>query len=160
MLERFIKSKDAASRVPAESNVHLQGILETLGSWPKLTFSHLGPTSVDPYDLPLEMSVSFTGPSSGFLNIRTTHEMPKSLLPPKTKTSSAADEIEAFCEFMVIFTSRLMIKLLDKDTAKLQKNTPQFTTLLHWPKSEPIASCAFIVDDCPFEIRFWINKAV
>jgi hypothetical protein len=142
----------------SELNGILQGVAVVLESWANLSSRYIGAPVEGPAPMPLEFSVKFSGHSSGFLNVRTTAEMAKILLRSgEGKTVRQLPEEEVFKEFVSIFSGRLMAYLWGNNWGLFKSDAPVFSTPEHWPKSQPAASCAFLVENWPVEVRLWIE---
>jgi hypothetical protein len=143
----------------SELNGILQGVAVVLESWAHLSSRYIGLPVEGPAPLSLEFSVKFSGQASGFLNVRTTKEMAQILLKSfKVKSSHSLPEEEIVKEFVAIFSGRLMAYLWGNDWGLFKSDAPIFSTPQDWPQYQPTASCAFLVENWPVEVRLWIEN--
>ena len=142
----------------SELNGILQGVAVVFESWAHLSSRYIGLPVEGPAPLSLEFSVKFSGHSSGFLNVRTTKEMAQILFKSvKGKSASLLPEEEVFKEFVAIFSGRLMAYLWGNNWGLFKSDAPVFSTPQDWPQKQPTASCAFLVENWPVEVRLWIE---
>ncbi len=142
----------------SELNGILQGVSVVLESWANLSSRYIGVPVEGPAPLPLEFSVKFSGQASGYLNVRTSDELAKVLYRSiQTKAKSHISQDDIFREFVAVFSGRLMAYLWGNNWGLFKSDAPTFSTPENWPKTDPSACCAFIVENWPVEIRLWIE---
>jgi hypothetical protein len=142
----------------SELNGILQGVAVVLETWANLPSRYIGVPVEGPAPMSLEFSVKFSGQASGYLNVRTTNEMAQVLLRSlEGKTDHPLQEDEVFKEFVVIFSGRLMAYLWGNNWGLFKSDPPSFSTPKNWPQDQPAASCAFLVENWPVEVRLWVE---
>jgi hypothetical protein len=142
----------------AELNAIMESMRHVLHSWAYLPSGPIGTPVEGPARLDLERSVILSGRALAFLNVRTCPEL-TSLLSQCAmgEPGSAADAEDAFHEFVNIYCGHLTTYLWGKEGAKFNSFLPVPSTPTEWPRVEPSASCAFLVENIPVEVRLWIK---
>ncbi len=142
----------------AEQNAVQEAMRHVLHSWAYLPSGPIGAPVEGPAPLKLERSVSLSGRALAYLNIRTSPELAK-LLSESARGEERHEENDedAFYEFVNIYCGHLMTYLWGKEGAKFDSFLPVPTTPVDWPKPTPSASCAFLVENIPVEVRLWIK---
>lgn len=159
MPSHFIPPQEYGEFPKTEVNAILQGVTAVMESWAHLPSRYIGMPVEGPAFLPLEFSVRFSGHATGFLNVRTTPDVAKVLiLKVGGRKALKSAEVEVFKEFVDVFSGRLMAYLWGNNWGLLRMELPNFTTPKSWPKKEPTACCAFIVEHWPVEVRLWIDQ--
>jgi hypothetical protein len=144
----------------AEISAVQEAMKHVLHSWAYLPSGSIGAPVEGPAHLPLERSVRLSGRSVAFLNIRTNREL-SGLLSQYARGEEvpAGAEEDAFQEFVNIYCGHLMTYLWGKEGSKFESFLPVPTTPADWPTITPSASCAFLVENIPVEVRLWIKGA-
>jgi hypothetical protein len=143
----------------SELNAVMEAMKHVLQSWAFLPSSHIGIPAEGPAPLPMERSVRLSGPALCFLNIRTVPEL-SPLLSSYAQGEEQNPEAgeDAFHEFVNIYCGHLMTYLWGRDGKAFDSYIPVPTTPTEWPKTQPSAACAFIVENTPVEVRLWIKN--
>ena len=142
----------------AEQSAVQEAMRHVLHSWAYLPCGSIGAPVEGPAPLVIERSVRLSGRALAFLNIRTTPELSKMLAQCAQGEENHGDNGEdAFHEFVNIYCGHLMTYLWGKAGAKFDSFLPVPTTPMDWPNVQPSASCAFLVENIPVEVRLWIK---
>jgi hypothetical protein len=143
----------------AELNALIEAMRFVLESWAFLPSGHIGVPVDGPAKLPLERSVNLTGKTQAYLNIRTVPEL-GALISQYARGEEGGTEgaEDAFNEFVNIFCGHLVTYLWGREKSVFESYLPIPTTPADWPEVEPTASCAFITEDMPIEVRLWIKE--
>ncbi len=142
----------------AEMNAVMEAMKNVLHSWAYLPSGSIGAPVEGPAPLQLERSVRLSGRALGYLNVRTNPELSKILAEyAQGEPVAVENQEDAFHEFVNIFCGHLMTYLWGKEGKGFDSFLPIPTTPADWPITSPAASCAFIVEDIPVEVRLWIK---
>lgn len=137
----------------------MEAMKHVLQTWAFLPSTEIGHPVEGPAPLALERSVRLSGPALCFLSLRTEPEL-SSLLSEyaQGEAPNPEDHEDAFHEFVNIYCGHLMTFLWGKAGQAFDPFIPIPTTPSDWPETEPTASCAFIVENLPVEVRLWIKE--
>ena len=142
----------------AEQSAVMEAMKQVLQTWAYLTSGPIGAPVEGPARLPLERSVRLSGRALAFLNIRTNQELSTLLSQSATgEEENQGDSEDAFQEFVNIYCGHLMTYLWGKSGSHFDSFLPVPTHPGDWPKGTPSASCAFLVENIPVEVRLWIK---
>ena len=142
----------------AEQNALQEAMKHVLHTWAYLPSGPIGAPVEGPAGLSLERSVRISGRALGFLNLRTSPELSFLLSQcAQGEEEPAGDSEDAFHEFVNIYCGHLMTYLWGKSGTHFDSFLPVPTTPTDWPKGAPTASCAFLVENIPVEVRLWIK---
>ncbi len=125
-------------------------------NWLQLPCHSLGRPVEGPSVMSLERSVYLAGPIRGLVALRA-HSRLGGVLLEKTEVlnHSLQTSDEAFRELVQLFCGHLLSsfwKIEGVSAIPSQPSKPQ-----SWPKGKPQAAVALLLDQCPIEIRFWVE---
>ncbi len=107
----------------------------------------------------VEFSVGFLGRFFGILNVRATLDMAKALLgSAKGVSFEHLSEKEITKEFSNVLMGRLTAHLWVKNWGVFVSGVPQLSASGMWADGKPLASCTFVVEDWPVEVRLMTEK--
>ena len=137
----------------------VEAMRHVLQGWAFLPLDYIGEPVAGPARMPLEWSVRLSGAALCFLNIRTFPEV-SALLSHHAQGEGTGpeDQEDAFREFVNIFCGHMVTYLWGKEGAAFDPYIPVPTTPEDWPNANPSASCAFLVENVPVEVRLWIKE--
>lgn len=142
----------------AEQSAVMEAMKHVLHSWAYLTAGPIGAPVEGPARLPLERSVALSGRALATLNLRTNPDLSGLLSQSATgEEDEIGDPEDAFQEFVNIYCGHLMTYLWGKSGSHFDSFLPIPTTPKDWPAAAPSASCAFLVENIPVEVRLWIK---
>lgn len=125
-------------------------------AWLGQSCQSLGQPVEGPSVMPFERCAYLAGSIRGLVDIRADSCLGGVLLEKCggwDRTIQTSDE--AFREFFRIFCGHLLSSFWKMDGTQAvpsRSSTPQ-----SWPKGKPQASVALLLDQCPVEIRFWVE---
>ena len=141
----------------SEINAVLEAMRHVLRYWAYLPYCDVGLPVDGPAKMPLERSVRLSGRSLACLTIRTQPELAELLAHySQGESKNPGDAEDAFQEFVNIYAGHLMTYLWGDSGKSFDPYLPVPTTPNDWPKPTAAASCAFIVENIPVEVRLWI----
>jgi hypothetical protein len=126
-------------------------------AWLNLSCQSLGQPVEGPSVMPLERCAYLAGSIQGLVNLRA-HSRLGGVLLENSETWNRALQTsdEAFRELLQVFCGHLLSNFWKMDgnqTIPSHVSTPK-----SWPKEKPQAAVAILLDQCPVEIRFWVEK--
>jgi hypothetical protein len=136
-----------------------RGVLE---KWAFLPCDTMGSTVEGPAELPLERMVGFAGPLEGFLVVRAPERFGQYLWENVSGESEGTDSIphgDAFSEFVNLYFGHLLSRFHRFAQGTFDPYLPQPSDPTLWPKRQPQASLALLVEDMPVEVRLWFGAA-
>jgi hypothetical protein len=143
----------------SELRAVMEAMKHVLQSWAFLPSTEIGLPVEGPAPLALERSIRLSGPALCFLNLRTAPELSVLLSESaQGETPDSEENEDAFHEFVNIYCGHLMTFLWGKSGQAFDPFIPIPTVPRDWPEVEPSASCAFIVENIPVEVRIWIKE--
>jgi hypothetical protein len=93
------------------------------------------------------------------LNVRTTDEMALVLVRAiQCRAVESIPEKEVYKEFVHLLSDRLMVYLWGSKNRPFKRDGQFLSTPQKWPRHEPTASAAFIVENLPIEVRLWTES--
>jgi hypothetical protein len=145
----------------AEVKAVQEAMKYVLHSWAYLPSGSIGAPVEGPARMDLERSVRLSGRALAYVNLRTNRELSGLLAQfAKGEVDPASDGEDAFHEFVNIYCGHLMTYLWGRGGAQFESFLPVPTTPTDWPKHPPTASCVFLVEDVPVEVRLWIKGEI
>jgi chemotaxis protein CheY-P-specific phosphatase CheC len=153
---------EAPGHIPAIKNQELFEVFQSvLEKWAFLSCDSMGATVEGPAYLPLERMVGFSGPVEGFLVVRAPERFGQYLWENVAGEDKAANTIphgDAFSEFVNLYFGHLLTNLREFVQGTFDPYLPQPSHPALWPKYQPEAALALLVEDMPVEVRLWFGK--
>jgi hypothetical protein len=163
MSDLFPKGRfQAAPDIPSIKSQELFEVFQmVLEKWAFLPCDSMGATVEGPAHLPLERMVGFSGPIEGFLVVRAPERFGQYLWENVGGEDGAANGIphgDAFSEFVNLYFGHLLTNLREFVQGTFDPYLPQPSNPTLWPKDQPEAALALLVEDMPVEVRLWLGK--
>jgi chemotaxis protein CheY-P-specific phosphatase CheC len=163
MISPFPKGRpEAPADIPAIKNQELFEVFQSvLEKWAFLSCDSMGATVEGPAYLPLERMVGFSGPVEGFLVVRAPERFGQYLwenVAGEDKAPNTISHGDAFSEFVNLYFGHLLTNLREFVQGTFDPYLPQPSHPALWPKYQPEAALALLVEDMPVEVRLWFGK--
>ncbi|MGH7740123.1 MAG: hypothetical protein ACREL1_08260 [bacterium] len=126
--------------------------------WAQAEVDYLGYAPDDNLDLPVEISVRWTGSVKGTLVIRCYPEYLKWLADSRAyKPLNLCTEKEIFNEMGTLYGIYLIQHFWLSEIFELGPVLARPSTPDTWPRREPDSTCSLLVGSNPLEIRLWVD---
>ena len=153
--EGFSESTQASTPMPAGMDL-FESFKAVTRAWLSLSCESLGEPVEGPSIMNLERCAYLAGPIRGLVNLRADSRFGGILLEKSVGWNRALQTSdEAFRELLQVFCGHLLSSFWKMDGIQAIPSQP--CTPPTWPKGKPQAAVALLLDQCPVEIRFWVE---
>jgi hypothetical protein len=139
-----------------ELAVHFEKFVKYWGG--EAEVEYLGHAPGDAIHMPVEVAVRWKGTVGGTLVIRCYHEFLEWLMNSRDyKPLYLCSEKEIFNEMCTLYCVHLIKHMWLSEIFEMGLVLPGPSSPTSWPLREPDSTCSLLVEQCPVEIRFWMD---